>query len=358
MKEIITYFLKIGLFGFGGPMAHIAMMQEELVHKRKWCDETHFLDGLALCNVLPGPASTQLGIYLGYIRGGLLGGVLAGICFILPAFIIITLFSMLYFNYGTLVDFNQILRGINPMIIAIILSALLTMGKKNIKNDTMLWALMLFSFISIYFFQVNIIIVFLLAGIVSTFYYGRFKRKQYSIALPFMVAVLPQELFFFFMKVGSFIYGGGLVIIPFIEQFVVFEQQWLTQSEFLAGITLGQITPGPILITAAFIGYKVLGFLGALIATLGIFLPSFIIILFFARYFMKVKELAWVKLALKGINAAVIGSILAALCSLFPSAITSLVTLLLFIAGFIALDRYKMNVFILILGSGLLGLFL
>jgi chromate transporter len=357
MKEIILYFLKIGVVGFGGPMAHIAMMDEELVEKRKWASKEEYLDGLAVCNMLPGPASTQLGIYMGYIRGGITGGVLAGVAFIFPAFIMITLLSYLYFNYGAVPEVKGLLYGVNAVVIALISLSLYRMGQKSIA-DIKGFIIFLCSALAIYLLKVNMIVVLIMGGLLGVWIY--YKRptmsKQYMLVFPlFTIDAIMIKLFGFFIKVGAFIYGGGLVIIPFIEQEVVERLGWMTQQEFLTGISFGQITPGPVVITAAFIGYKVYGFLGAFIAAFAIFLPSFTFILIAAPYLKKVKDIPWVKAFLKGINAAVIGTILASILVLIPNALIDIWTILIAIAGFIALWKYNVNVFYCVGVAGVLG---
>lgn len=359
MKEIFSYFFKIGLLGFGGPMAHIAMMDSDLVDKKKWSTKDEFLDGLAVCNILPGPASTQLGIYMGFLRGGILGGTLAGIAFILPAFIIISILSFVYFKFGEIPSITGILYGINAVVIALISSSLLNMYKKTVINKPQ-FVIFLLTTVAITLFKVNMIVAMLIAGIAGVLIYSsprksKNSKKLFSLALPLAFAPLLSNLFVFFLKVGSFIYGGGLVIIPFIENEVVTKLGWLTQTEFLAGIALGQLTPGPVVITAAFIGYKVFGFIGALISTIAIFLPSFIFILVAAPYLKKIKNVLWVKAALKGVNAAVIGSILSSIISLVPAAIIDVPTLLIAVVGFISIVKFKVNVFWCVGVAGILG---
>lgn len=361
MKEILGYFLKLGLIGFGGPMAHISMMDSELVEKRKWSTRDEFIDGLAVCNLLPGPASTQLGIYMGYLKGGILGGVLAGIAFILPAFIIITALSYIYFKFGEIPSIAGVLYGINAVVISLISSSLLNMYKKTIVSKAQ-FIIFVITTVAITVFKVNMVLAMLLAGIAGSFIYsdaaGEKDKKLLSLGFPIFISPMLSRLFIFFIKVGSFIYGGGLVIIPFIENEVVNKLGWLTQTEFLAGIALGQITPGPVIITAAFIGYKLLGIVGALISTFAIFLPSFVFILAAAPYLKRLKNIPWVKASLKGVNAAVIGSILSAVISLVTAAIVDIPTFLICGAGFIAIIKYKVNVFWCVGISGVLGLLL
>ncbi|KXG76593.1 chromate efflux transporter [Thermotalea metallivorans] len=358
MKEIISYFLKIGLLGFGGPMAHIAMMDEELVEKRKWTSKEQFLEGLAVCQILPGPASTQLGIYLGYLRGGISGGLLAGFCFILPAFVIITFLSYLYFQYGTIPQMKGLLYGINAMVVALIGNSLYKMGKSSIKDRAGI-GIMALSAAAIFLWKINLLVVLVAGGLagISIYYQWPKTKKNYITLLPLALAEPTLwKLFAFFLKVGSFIYGGGLVIIPFIEQEIVEKLGWMTRQEFLAGLSFGQITPGPVVITSAFIGYKVFGVLGAAVAALGIFAPSFVFILIATPYLAKIREIPWVKGFLTGINAAVIGAILASVLQLIPTAIVDVWTLAIGIAGFVALWKYKVNSFYAIAASAVAGL--
>lgn len=358
MKEIISYFLKIGLLGFGGPMAHISMMDSELIDKRKWATKDEFLDGLAVCNLLPGPASTQLGIYMGYLKGGILGGILAGISFILPAFIIMVLLSYTYFKFGEIPSIGGVLYGINAVVISLITSSLLNMYKKTVVTKSQ-FIIFIATSIAITFFKINMIVAMIISGIISVFIYSNPLKKDKGIKINSLTfSPLLIKLFLFFAKVGSFIYGGGLVIIPFIENEVVTKLGWLTQSEFLAGIALGQVTPGPVVITATFIGYKLYGFIGALLSTVAIFLPSFIFILIAVPYLKKFQNVPWAKAALKGVNASVIGSILSSILSLIPAAIIDLPTLLIALAGLFAIIKYKFNVFWCVGISGALGLIL
>jgi chromate transporter len=266
--------------------------------------------------------------------------------------------SYIYFNYGTIPSIKGVLYGVNAVVIALIGTSLHKMSKKSI-GDTKGYIIAATAAGLVYFLKMNVVLVLVLAGILGIFVYYRMpnmKNKLHIFALPvFLGEDVLIRLFGFFMKVGAFIYGGGLVIIPFIEQEVVKNLGWLTQQEFLAGISLGQVTPGPVVITSAFIGYKVMGLLGAFIAALGIFLPSFIFILAAAPYLTKVKSIPWVKGFLKSINAAVIGTILASVIMLIPNAITDLWTLLIALGGFVAIGKFKVNTFYAVGAAGVIG---
>lgn len=358
MKEIISYFLKIGLLGFGGPMAHITMMDEELVEKRKWLDKRQFLDALALCNMLPGPASTQLGIYMGYIRGGVFGGLASGICFILPAFTMMVILSYMYFNYGTTPVIKGIVYGINAVALALVANSLLKMRKKAIV-DYYGYIVLVISALAIYFLKANLMLVMIGAGVVGVLFYGNSGGSvRLNSMLIVAVAGVPatlDRLILFFLKVGAFIYGGGLVIIPFIEREVVENFGWMTSSEFITGLSFGQVTPGPVVITSAFIGYKVMGMFGAFVAAVAIFAPSFAFIMIMAPYLERVKHVKWVRYFLTSVNAAVIGMILAAFLTLIPSAIVDGLTAVVALAAFVAVYRYKTNVFLVVFMGGLIG---
>ena len=229
------------------------------------------------------------------------------------------------------------------------------MYKKTLINKSQ-FVIFLLTTIAITLFNVNMILAMLFAGIAGIFIYSNpFKNKNGKRLFSLAFTPLLLKLFIFFIKVGSFIYGGGLVVIPFIENEVVNKLGWLTQTEFLAGIALGQLTPGPVVITAAFIGYKVFGFWGALVSTVAIFLPSFIFILIAAPYLKKIKNILWIKATLKGVNAAVIGSILSSIISLVPAAIIDIPTLLIAVVGFISIIKFKVNVFWCVGISGILG---
>jgi chromate transporter len=385
MKELAFLFLKLGIIGFGGPQAHIAAIGDEAVTRRNWLDREQFSEGIAICEMLPGPASTQMAIYVGYLRNGQWGALIAGICFILPAFLIVLALSWAYFYWQGLPQTEALFLGISPVVTAIILGFCWKLGQKII-HDRLGIAIAIITFCLMLFSNINILILFLLAGLVRLFCDRRNRRKNNSnllfplIPLNINAPIIQNPLtlasfwgteriqqFFwplmsFFLKVGSFIFGGGLVIIPLLEFEVVERLQWLTKTEFLNGVAIGQVSPGPVVLTAAFVGYKVAGVLGAITATVGIFTPSFLFIMVAAPLLQKIRQNPQVKSFLKGVTPAVLGAIAAAAIPLGQTALIqetiarSLGVTLIFILALIGLITYRITPWKLILFGSLLGL--
>ncbi|VEP14624.1 Chromate transport protein [Hyella patelloides LEGE 07179] len=381
MKELAFLFLKLGIIGFGGPQAHIAAIGDEAVTRRNWLDQEQFSEGIAICEMLPGPASTQMAIYTGYLRSGQLGALVAGICFIFPAFLIVLALSWAYFHWQTLPQTKALFLGISPVVTAIILGFCWKLSRKVISNKLgiaiaiITLALMLFS-------NINVLILFLLAGLFhllsDRFYSSNFWFPLIPLSLDTTLATSNltfssfwgteriQEFFFpllsFFFQVGSFIFGGGLVIIPLLEFEVVEKLNWLTKTEFLNGVAIGQISPGPVVLTAAFVGYKVAGFFGAITATVSIFTPSFLFIMIATPLLQKIRNYPQVKSFLKGVTPAVLGAIAAAAIPLAQTALIqetiaqSIEVTVIFILALIGLINYKITPWKLILVGSLLGL--
>ncbi|QQE64115.1 chromate transporter [Leptolyngbya sp. BL0902] len=401
--ELAQLFLKLGAVGFGGPQAHIAMIHDEAVVRRGWLSEEQFLEGVAICEMLPGPASTQTGIYTGYRRAGLLGALVAGTSFILPAFIIMVVLSWGYFRFQGVPQIDHLFFGISPVVIAIILAFSWKLSKKSIKDRTGV-AIALGAFVLAWGLKLNILLLFLLAGVVGLMVYRppappsdpststtpptqklnpAWLGPLWPVgqSLPRLIAQIPSEplavssfwgldriqtyawpLASFFIKVGAFIFGGGLVIIPLLETSVVDDFQWMARSEFLDGVALGELTPGPVVIAAAFVGYKVAGFFGALVATVAIFLPSFGFIGLASPFLMRLRQNPRVKCFLKGVLPAVLGAILAATLPLAQAALIhntlplTLIALTLSLVALVALVRFKWPTWQLVPLGALAGL--
>lgn len=371
MKELIFLFLKLGIIGFGGPQAHIAAIGDEAVTRRNWLDREQFTEGIAICEMLPGPASTQMAIYVGYLRHGQWGALIAGICFILPAFVIVLALSWAYFSWQGLPQTEALFLGISPVVTAIILGFCWKLGQKTIQHKLGI-AIALLTLILMLFSQINVLILFLLAGLVQLIS-DRIIQGKSHLFFPFIPLTLSnsvvnnsltlanfwdteriQQFFFplvsFFFKVGSFIFGGGLVIIPLLEFEVVEKLNWLTKTEFLDGVAIGQVSPGPVVLTAAFVGYKVAGVLGAITATVSIFTPSFLFIMLAAPFLQKIRQNSQVKSFLKGVTPAVLGAIAAAAIPLAQTAliqetmVQSLGATLIFLLALIGLIKYRITV--------------
>ncbi|MFQ5895328.1 MAG: chromate efflux transporter [Nitrospinota bacterium] len=361
--EVARFFLYLGTVGFGGPMATIAMMEAETVERRRWVGKEEFLAGVALCQALPGPASTQVGIYLGYLRAGWAGAVVAGACFIGPAFLMLLGLSWAYFRFGALPAVGGLFYGLKPAVVAIILATCYRLGRSTV-TDWKLGALLAASFALVYGWGLDIILLILLAGALGVALYGRPSQPGVGAAV-LLAAAAPAAagaagglLFLtgFFLKVGAFIYGGGYVIIPFIQLEVVEKFRWLTAQEFVDGLALGQLTPGPIVKTAAFIGYKVAGLGGAVAATFAIFFPSFVFVLLAAPFLARFREDPRVRAFLKGVNPAVVGAILAATVGIGRASLVDPVTWAWGATALVASLRFRLGVPWLVGGGAALGL--
>ncbi|MDB9349650.1 chromate efflux transporter [Nodularia spumigena] len=388
LLELAQLFLKLGLIGFGGPQAHMAMINDEAVVRRGWFTQEQFLEGVAVCEMLPGPASTQMGIYTGYVRAGQLGALVAGICFILPAFLIVLTLSWAYFRFQGIPQIEDLFLGVTPVVIAIIFGFCWKLAKRGITDGKGV-AIALIVLLVTLLFQVNILLQFLLAGIVGLILYTPSNRTSaWLVPLLPMMQVLPKTLAtvssdtlalssfwgleriqeyyltltFFFLKVGSFIFGGGLVIIPLLEFEVVNQFHWLTRSEFIDGVAIGEFTPGPVVITAAFVGYKVAGALGALTAAIAIFTPSFLFIMGAAPLLIRIRQNPWIRSFLKGVTPAVLGAIAAAAIPLAQTAIIqdtlgrSILAAMISILALVALIRFKRPTWQLVPTGAIIGL--
>ncbi|NER82081.1 MAG: chromate efflux transporter [Leptolyngbya sp. SIO1D8] len=388
LRELVQLFGRLGVLGFGGPQAHIAMQHDEAVDRRQWLTQEQFSDGLAVCEMLPGPASTQMGIYLGYLRAGQLGALVAGIAFITPAFLIVVALSWVYFSFQTLPQLNAIFFGISPVMIAIVLGFCWKLGKKSI-HDWIGVAIAIAVGAAVGLGNLSPLVAFILAGLVGLWPYRPRKSgttQPFWLPLSLMagmplattstevltlsslwglerIATYFWPLLSFFLQVGTFIFGGGLVIIPLLEFEVVDNLHWLTRTEFLNGIAIGQLSPGPVVLTAAFVGFKVAGLLGACVASMGIFTPSFLFIMAGAPILLRLRQNPWVKAFLSGVRPGVLGAIAVAVIPLAQTAIVAQPTGWLSgcagaiaIVALIALIRWKTPTWQLVLAGGFLGL--
>lgn len=359
LSELGRLFLKLGFIGFGGPLAHIALIQDECVEKRGWIAKRQFLDGLALCQMLPGPASTQLAIYSGYRIGGYPGGLISGGAFILPAFFLLLFLSWSYFRFGAVPAVQGLFYGMSPVVLAMILASSYRLAK-SAATDRALFVILAASVLLVGFLSFNMILLFALTAVLGILLYGPSRKESKPLAshLAFFALVplpLLLHLGWFFIKVGSLIFGGGFVIIPFIQREVVDSLGWLTRREFLDGLALGQMTPGPVVITATFIGYKMAGFAGAMVSTAAIFFPSFVFVFLGAAYLRKVEDSLYVKAALKTLNVAAVGAILGAVWLLSKGSLLHVFPVALFVASLIILLRYKVNFLKVLPVGALLG---
>lgn len=345
LTDIGRIFLKLGSMGFGGPLAHIALIQNEAVEKRGWLREAELLQGLALSQALPGPASTQLAIYVGFRLRRYGGAVVSGCAFILPAFFLMLALSWLYFRFQAIPVVEELFYGVTPVVLAVILVSGYKLGK-SVATDRTLLTTIVVSGTLVALGALNIILLFVLAGVFGIFVYGPSRARWGGTPGMCLAAAPPAvllQLAWFFLKVGALIYGGGLVIVPFIQQEVVNTLGWMTPEEFLDGLALGQMTPGPVVITATFIGYKVGSYWGAVAATTAIFLPSFLFIFLGAAYLEKIEHSPYVQAFLKTVNAAAVGAILGAFFTLSYQSLLRPIPFVLFALAVLALWRYKVS---------------
>lgn len=349
-KEISKVFLRLGTLAFGGPAAHIAMMDEEIVKKRKWISRDKFMDLIGATNLIPGPNSTELAIHLGYERGGILGLLLAGTTFILPAMIIVLLFAITYVKYGSIPEVGSILYGVKPVIIAVVLQALYRLGKSVIK-DKISFMVLLF-ILAFSFLGISEIPLLFIAGIIMMGILNRDKIKNKFLG----ISILPLSLVFLtFLKIGSVLYGSGYVLLAFLEAEFVEKLGILTNQQLLDAVAVGQLTPGPVFTTATFIGYLLRGLPGAILATIGIFLPSFILVWALNAIIPKLRTSSWVSGMLDGINIASLGLMAVVSFKLGISSLIDVLTISIFMGSIFALTKFKINSAWIIVGGGIVG---
>ncbi|MBI1774478.1 MAG: chromate efflux transporter [Proteobacteria bacterium] len=346
LAEIARVFLKIGAMSYGGP-AIMGIMQTEIQEKRQWLSKLQFVEGLALVNMLPGPGATQLGILIGHAKAGLPGGILAGVCFILPAFLIMLLLTAAYVAFGALPASQSAFYGIGPVVVGIFAASIYRLGRATIKERSQI-AILIAAASVLQFTSVGLVTALFAAGCIGMALFHARRRGAMSLLLLIAAAAayvavdllvvpstmpiaglarqsnpdLPRlwELGTFFLKVGAFSFGGGLSMLAFIQDQVVNQSGWLTQQEFIDGLALGQLTPGPILMLAAFVGFKLAGAQGAAVAAAAIFLPSFLMMLSILPLLRKMKDLQWLKAFMRGVGPAVIGALAVSIVQMAPHA--------------------------------------
>lgn len=369
LVELASIFLRLGAIAFGGPAAHIAMMDDEVVKQRQWMSREKLLDLIGVTNLLPGPNSTELAIHIGYERAGWRGLLIAGSCFILPAMLIVWLLAVLYERYQTVPQVEWLLYGIKPVIIAIVLQALWKLGKKAAKDmPTMVAGI---AAIAAYFAGWNEILVLLLLGVVVMLVKNWQRQEtptgawllpfsgvlaQVSGAAPTSVSIGWVGVFLFFLKIGCVLYGSGYVLLAFLQRDLVERHQWLTSQQLLDAVAIGQLTPGPVFTTATFVGYLLASHAGAIAGTIGIFLPAFLLVWLVNPWVPKLRRSPWASGFLDGVNAASLGLMAAVTYTLGRAALVDGLTLVLAILSAIAVFRLQINSAWLVVAGGAIGL--
>jgi chromate transporter len=366
LGEIARYFLRLGLLGFGGPVALVGQIERELVADKGWLTKERMREAIAICQSLPGPLAIQVGIYVAYLRAGFWGAWAGGWAFILPNFVIVAALGALYVHLGDLPAVTAIFYGVSPAVIALILHSCWRLAKLGME-DWLQWAIAAACLAVTVILQAEVALLFIGAGIVGIVYYGHvLPRRAGTLVIAALPAAVPLgpvasgstlgNLFLFFLKAGSLTFGSGLVIVPFLEQGLVHQYGWLDPRQFLIAVAIGMISPGPVVITATFVGYLVGGFQGSLVATIGIFLPSFILVLVVAPLLARYRANPNVQGFVKGAYAAAIGTILGACILLGRIAIGDWLTALIAIVSLAVLFRWKVNNPLLIAATAVIGL--
>ncbi len=371
LVELATVFFRLGTVAFGGPAAHIAMMDDEVVKRRQWMSHEALLDLIGVTNLLPGPNSTELAIHIGYERARWRGLFVAGISFVLPAMGLVWLLAALYVQYQTVPQMAWLLYGIKPVIIAVVLQALWKLGKKAAKDRPTTMAGMVA--IALYFTGINEVLLLLICGL-AVMLVKNWQSQNTTISVFLLPAsgALAQvgtttsaavslgwaSVFLFFLKIGCVLYGSGYVLLAFLQRDLVENHQWLTSQQLLDAIAIGQITPGPVFTTATFVGYLLAGNAGALAGTIGIFLPAFLLVGIVNPWVPKIRRSPWASGFLDGVNAGSLGLMAGVTFTLAQAALVDWVTVVLAVLSAIAVFRFKINSAWLVIGGGVIGLLL
>jgi chromate transporter len=369
IQDLVWYYLRLGTIGFGGPVALVGQMEKELVQERRWLTKEEFREGLAVCQSLPGPLAIQVGIFISYIRGGFWGAWAGGWAFILPNFLFVAALGALYVHFGGLSPVKAIFYGVSPAVIALIFYSCYRLAKLGME-DRLQWIIAAGCFVVTVAVQAEVALLFIISGAIGIAYYGTFFRKRSRVASLPLLAVVPAkagavaattgstlaQLLAFFLKAGSLTFGSGLVIVPFLEKGLVQQTGWLNGQQFLVAVAMGMLSPGPVVITATFVGYLVAGFWGSIVSTVGIFLPSFLLVLIVAPVLIRHRANPNIQGFVKGAYAAAIGTILGAGIVLGKIAIGDWLTALIAAASLVALARWKVSNPLLVAITAIIGL--
>lgn len=383
LSELALFFLRLGFTAFGGPAAHIAMMEDELVRRRKWLSREKFLDLLGASNLIPGPSSSELAIHIGYLRGGWAGLVIGGCCFIFPAAILVGVIAWAYVRFGQLPAATAVLYGVKPVVIAVIVQALWGLGRAAVKSSVLAVVGALCVLLSVS--QINLILILFGAGTAVALLHSLSRRQPKkevpaqlavgsswrtaqlifarifpwaSAASATGIAVVPGmwPLFLVFLRIGSIVFGSGYVLLAFLRADLVAHRAWLTDSQLVDAVAIGQVTPGPVFTTATFIGYLLRGPLGALVATVGIFLPAFILVAASGPLIPLIRRSSTAGAFLDGVNVASLALMAVVSYQLGRSAIVDWLTIVLAIASAALLLRFRVNSAWLVLGGAVIGI--
>jgi len=361
LAQFALYFLKLGCFGFGGPIALVGYMQKDLVEERHWISQQDYVDGLAFSQLAPGPLAAQLAMYLGFVRAGFLGATLIGLVFILPSFLMVAAIGKAYVSFGGTRVIGALFYGIGAAVIAIIARSSMKLIKTTVKKDKLLWAIFLALGISTAMTEREIVWLFLAGGllvmIVRSSLQGWKPQRSASCFVPLSLGMgTTGTLFLFFVKSSLFVFGSGLAIVPFLHGGVVQRYHWLDETQFLDAVAVAMITPGPVVITVAFIGYLVSGMTGACAAALGVFLPVYLFVILLGPSFRRFSQNVQLRAFVQGVTAAATGAIAGAVVVLGKHSIRDVWTVSIAVVTFLILTKWKIPEPIMILVSGLMGI--
>ncbi len=379
LRELAAFFLRLGLTAFGGPAAHIAIMEDELVRRRGWLSREKFLDLLGASNLIPGPSSSELAIHIGYQRAGFAGLLVAGTCFILPAFAMVSAFAWAYVHFGHLPAISALLYGVKPVVIAVILQALWGLSRTAVKTK-LLAAVGLIATVLAYV-GLHPLLLLLIAGLAMTLTKVDFHRAGITSLAPplaprlalarFMQAprawlaavaasiatpVTLSSLFLVFLKIGAVVFGSGYVLLAFLRADLVVHRGWLTDSQLIDAVAVGQVTPGPVFTTATFIGYLLGGMKGATVATVGIFLPAFVLVAISGPLVFGIRKSKIAGAFLDGVNVASLALMAVVSWQLARASIINIETAVLAVVSLVALLRFRVNSAWLVLGGAIVGI--
>jgi chromate transporter len=372
LRGLLIYFLRLGTFGFGGPIALAGYMQRDLVETRRWVSHADYLEGLAFSQLSPGPLAAQLAMYIGWLRAGPIGATLVGIAFVLPSFVMAVGVAALYVHFGSLPWIQGMFYGIGAAVIAIIVRSAIKLVRTTVRSDVLLCTIFAALAITTAWTQSEIVWLFILSGLVAMFIKAPPSVSQGRSMMLFAGmnpllsgihgvagAAAVGGLFLFFLKAGAFVFGSGLAIVPFLYGGVVVKFHWLTEQQFVDAVAVAMITPGPVVITAAFIGYLVAGVVGAVLAAFAVFAPPYLIILFGAPYYRRFAQNRQVKAFVQGVTAAAVGAIAGAAYILARRSLVDIPTVIIAIVTLTVLMlTKKIPEPVMILAAGIAGLLL
>ncbi len=370
-SKLLLYFLKLGTAGFGGPIALVGYMEKDLVEERSWLTKPEFIRGVALSQLAPGPLAAQLAMYIGYIKGGIPGATAVGIAFIIPSFLMVVLLGMLYVAYGGLDWMQAVFYGVGAAVIGIIVRSAYRLAKVTLKDKKLLWAIFSVMALVTAFTEREIVWLFLLSGVIALavlsyprLLTGNARSFVPPVAIvPLFLPVIAQmppilDFFLYFAKAGTFVFGSGLAIVPFLHGTVVQQYHWLTERQFLDSVAVAMITPGPVVITVGFIGYLVAGVWGAIASAMGVFLPVYLVVVLVTPFYERFANNPQVNAFVQGVTSAATGAIAGAVFVLGRHAVADIPTAAIALGTLGVLTRFRIPEPLVVVTAGVIGLVL